>query len=123
VDYRIYLLDGGDHISAGEFFSASNDKEAAEIAASIYEVCSDAFEGYEVWHGAVCILPNGHNRNWTVPRIEDVIEARQDNILDLEDRLQRSYACMNRSRKLLEVQARLRQQRQRAGDADPRAGR
>jgi hypothetical protein len=35
--------------------------------------------------------PNGHDHTtWKVPSLEDVIAARQEDILDLEDRMQRS---------------------------------
>jgi hypothetical protein len=41
-------------------------------------------------------------------RLSDVVSARQENILDLEDRLQRTFACVIRSRKLSETATALR---------------
>ena len=109
MEYRVYLLDQNNHITAAETFSAADDAEAVEVAVSLHDACSDAFAGVEVWCGPKCVLPAGHERSAPiVPRLEDVVEARQNNVLDLEDRLQRSHATMKRSRKLLAVQARLR---------------
>jgi hypothetical protein len=109
MEYRVYLLDASNHINAAESFAAANDEEAIEIAASLHEACSDAFDGYEVWREANCISPNGHHRRApTVSSREEVIEARKHDILDLADRLQRSFPCVGRSKKLLETKFKLR---------------
>ena len=109
MHYRFYLLDQDGHIKAAETFSSPNDSMARETANLAYDACSDEFENYELWRGSErvagrCDRANGAGQL----RISDVVSARQDNILELEDRLQRTFACVRRSRKLLETTAALR---------------
>jgi hypothetical protein len=102
MKYRLYLLDENAHFRAGESFSAVGDTEAAEIAAAVYNACADVFDGYELWRGTQCVL---QIRNCLVPdgpiTLSDVVAARQENVLDLEERLQRTFACVAASRTLL----------------------
>jgi hypothetical protein len=39
--YRFYLLDSDRHIRAAESFCASDETEAKQVAATVYEACSD----------------------------------------------------------------------------------
>ncbi len=102
MKYRLYLLDENAHFRAGESFSATSDMEAADIAAAVHSACADVFDGYELWRGAHCVL---QIRNGLVPAgnvtLSDVVAARQENVLDLEERLQRTFACVSASRTLL----------------------
>ena len=109
--YRVYLLGPDAGIRAGEFFVAADDTAATEIATALYQSCSDVFADYELWQGTKCVAPGGPKWKPKV-NVEQIVHARQDNIMDLEDRLQHGFTCVNRSRKLLEVSAQLRERRQ-----------
>ncbi len=105
--YRLYLLDAVDRISAAESFSVAGDRAASEVAAYIFDSCSDTFKGYELWQGAHRIA-----RGIAMPAIperEAKIREHQDTIADLEERLQRGFACVNRSQRLFEAAVRLKQ--------------
>jgi hypothetical protein len=101
MNYRVYLLDDLAAIRAAESFSATEDGEAAHVAAVLFEACGDVFHGYELWRGSERIAPRPQPASAS-RGLEDVILSRQDIVLDLEDRLQRTFACVNQSRKLLE---------------------
>jgi hypothetical protein len=107
--YRIYLLDENASIEAAEFYTAKDDTEATEIAASLHASCSDAFRSYELWHGreriAQCVTDRGAD-----PDIA-ALHKYQDVILGLEKRLEKSFACLKRSRKLAEAARQLRELR------------
>jgi hypothetical protein len=107
--YRFYLLDQDSHIKAAETFSAPDDAGAHEVASLVYGACNDEFGSYELWRGAQRVAGgcDGVNAAGELT-LADVILARQENVLDLEDRLQRTFACVRRSRKLLETTAALR---------------
>ena len=109
MQYRYYLLDGDDHIRAAETFSALDDAVARETAKLVYSGCNDEFEKYELWCGGERVA-RGCNRADAAGelRLSDIVAARQESILDLEDRLQRTFACVRRSRKLLEATTTLR---------------
>jgi hypothetical protein len=72
-------------IGAAESFSAPDDLAAAQVRAIVQECCSDMFEGYEVWRGSKYVARTRKGKKVT---LQDVVMARQENILDLEDRLQ-----------------------------------
>ncbi|MFL5279869.1 MAG: hypothetical protein ACJ8AW_02435 [Rhodopila sp.] len=96
---------------AAEFFSASGDRAAAQVAALVHDASSDVSTGYELWREADRIASGRHAPQAAAgPKHEDVIQAHQDIIVDLEERLQRAFACVARSRKLVETAAKVRQQ-------------
>jgi hypothetical protein len=109
MQYRFYLVDVNDRIRAGESFSASDDREAREVAALVHDNCSDAFAGYELWRGTARIAHFRQEQPGTGEiNLTDVVRRRQANILELEDRLQTTFSCMRESRKLLKATALLR---------------
>jgi len=110
MNFRIYLLDATSRIRAAESFSADDDVEAGEIAAATYDACSDVFEGYELWRGATCIARDRRQAKDAV-RLNawEIAMMRQDNILDLEDRLHRSFACIRESSRMLTISSQLRE--------------
>jgi len=109
--YRIYFLDAQNGIMAAEFFSASGDRAAAQVAALVHDASSDVSTGYELWREADRIASGRHAPQAAAgPKHEDVIQAHQDIIVDLEERVQRAFACVARSRKLVETAAKVRQQ-------------
>jgi hypothetical protein len=109
VIYRFYLLDQENHINAAESFSAPDDMVAAETAGLVYRACNDQFESYELFQGAKRVAGSRvHADGAGMLKLADVVMARQENILDLEERLQSGFACVRRSKKLLETTAALR---------------
>ncbi|MGE0223696.1 MAG: hypothetical protein AB7S57_10570 [Acetobacteraceae bacterium] len=120
MQYRLYLLTSDKHIRAGQSFAAQDDSEATAIGATLYDACSDEFAGYEVWRGPVMLK---HGRPAGITGLEEIIQARQQSLLDLEDSLQRSFACVHRSRRLLETTDRLRDGLQQSARTPPDLGR
>ncbi|HTW70615.1 MAG TPA: hypothetical protein VME47_12065 [Acetobacteraceae bacterium] len=117
MNFRIYLLDATCRIRAAESFSATNETEAAEMAAATYDACSDVFEGYEVWCGSARLLRGRRTEPGEITlNAWDVVMMRQENILDLEDRLSRSFACVRESCRLLAVSGQLRELSRFEGD-------
>jgi hypothetical protein len=115
--YRLCLLGKSSDIRAAEAFLAEDDVRANEIALSVFSACCDDFDGYEIWNGATMIScgrgpqPPG---DWRA-----ITQASQREVLDLEDRMQRTFACVSKSRQLLDATARLRTLI--AGESDLRA--
>jgi hypothetical protein len=104
--YDLRLLDRDARVGAAESFSAPDNVAAAQVGALVRECCSDVFAGYEVWRGSECIARTIKGRKVTP---EDVVLARQENILDLEDRLQTTFACVRRSKMLMQITAQWRE--------------
>ena len=102
MNYRIYLLDGESHIRAAETFSAGNDVAARELAATVFNACSDAFCNFELWRGPTFVAA-GRADGQQEMNIEEFVAGRQQASVDLEERLQRSFECVARSKRLLEV--------------------
>jgi len=103
MNYRLYLFGKARRIRAAEHFGADNDIRAIGIAESVFSFCCDDFEGYEVWNGMTMIaddrsLPEA-SRWWAIT------QASQRDVLDLEDRVQRTFRSVSKSRQLLEAAA------------------
>ena len=107
--YRFYLLDQDNHIKAAETFCAADDATAQETADLVYDACDDEFQRYELWRNGERVTTGWVGANVARgSRLSDVVSTREENILDLEDRLQRTFTCVRRSRKLLEITSALR---------------
>ena len=106
MDYRFYLLDESDRVRAGEHFAAPDDAIATQLAAWVHKTCSDVFDGYEVWRGTTRVAAR-NEIDFETPTVRAVIEQRQASVCDLEERLQRTFACVRQSKRLLEATARL----------------
>jgi hypothetical protein len=107
--YRFYLLDRDDHIRAAETFCSPDDATAQETADLVYDACDDEFRRYELWRSGERVARGWPGANAAgAPRLSDVVSAREENILDLEERLQQTFACVRKSRKLLEITSALR---------------
>jgi hypothetical protein len=104
--YRLYLLGKASDVRAAEAFLAEDDVRAVGIALSVFSTCCDDFDGYEVWNGATMISrgpgPRKPSKFWAIT------QANQREVLDLEDRMQRVFACVRDSRKLLDATTKLR---------------
>jgi len=101
--YRLYLLDAAQKIAAAEAFIATDDLEALETAAILFRATDDVFAAYEVWCGPRHVTGAGvwHQADGT--GLADLAEGQQLRMLDLEERLLSSFACVRRSRALLEA--------------------
>lgn len=111
MHYRFYLVDGGDRFQAAEAFSAPDDAQAAAIAGFCHQACSDVFDGFELWRGTDRVAKYSIALAGAAaagPAFAEVVRGHQQTILELEDRLQSTFACIRHSKKLLEVTAGLR---------------
>lgn len=103
--YRVYLLQATDQILAAETLSATDDHEAIAIAATVHDACSDACGGYEVWRGAERIAGTHAGRiSARSTTLADLTERHQQSVIDLEERMQRTFSILAKSRRLLQVQ-------------------
>jgi PII-like signaling protein len=109
MHYRLYLYDSEDHVSAAETYSATNDREALEIGHAVFEAASDHFKRHEVWCGATLLKGVlGFRRTLA---LTEVMNRHEENVLELEERLQRTFNSVKRSRNLLETIDRLRERK------------
>jgi len=120
MNYWLYLLNCTDDLRAADSFMSEDENEAREIAAATYDACSDVFDGYELWHCGKLIVKKKGRRVpkrpplpvplWSSMGTEpiEVERRRQENALELEERLQETFTCIRESRKLLVATARLR---------------
>lgn len=99
MNYRLYLLGKARHIRSAESFSADDDVHAIGIAESVFSYCCDDYDGYEVWNGMTMVADDrtlpGPSCWWAIT------QASQRDVLDLEDRVQRTFASVSKSRELL----------------------
>jgi hypothetical protein len=112
--YRLYFVDKADHFRAAQVFEAASDIEAVQIAELVHDACSDVAPRFELWCGAAPVATSRGRR--PAPDLATVIRERQQQVLDLEDIVQRSYSSLAHSRKLMERSAALRRQLAREAD-------
>jgi len=103
MHYRLYLLDDAQKIAAAEAFIANDDLEALETAAILFRSTNDVFAAYEVWCGPRHVTGAGVRHQVDGTGLVDLAEGQQIRMLDLEERLLSSFACVRRSRALLEA--------------------
>jgi len=106
-DYRVYLYDSDNKIRAAEGFVAADDLEALEIGAVLYRATQDVFYRHEVWCGARHLTGAMAARGLRTPTLDEMAKARQLRAVDVEERLASSFACVRRSRVLLQEVDRL----------------
>jgi hypothetical protein len=100
--YRVYLLNSERRVRAAESFLSENDKAACEEAALLLGFCDDIFAGFELWRGPRCIsVETGARQSSVLPSWEDIGHARQELVIQLEIRMQRTFAAVRESQKLL----------------------
>jgi hypothetical protein len=96
MNCRLYLFRDG-HIIAGQSFLAFSDEEALEMCSAVYDDCSDVADSCEVWHGDQLKAAV----SWKSRRARFPVEtALQANIVELEEALSSSFACIRESRRL-----------------------
>jgi hypothetical protein len=103
LQYRIYLLNLEGRIAAAESFYSTGDDEAAAMAFDIYSLSSDVIVGYELWRGAMRLVEAKDRPRPVPPDFDGMIISRQARTLELEERLQSTFACIRESRQLMEA--------------------
>jgi hypothetical protein len=103
--YRIYLTGRENSIEAAAYYSAEEEPEAIEIASSVHGTCSDVFGGYELWRGQRRVVPMQADRPVYEEDDADIaaLMKHQAVVLDVEEQLQKGFACVRRSRKLVSL--------------------
>lgn len=103
MNYRVYLLEANGTSVLGESFSTEFDNEALWIASVIYNACSDVFPACEVWRGSTMMakLPLASQPPAPAPLLSP--EVCQKTAIELAERLQRSFACVRESRRLMDA--------------------
>jgi hypothetical protein len=100
--YRYYLTGSEGRILAAGNFVAEDDTEASEIARVICDSSEGECLGYELWRGPQKVEANPvrylSKRKLTVDRLT---RACQLVMVDLEDSMQRSFACIASSKALM----------------------
>lgn len=111
MNYRVYLMDEHRHIRAAESFAADCNNEALEITAVLYDACSDTFPACELWQANTMIgrLPASSPQADGFAHDYLGLGRRQRDILELEELLRQSFACMRESRRLLRAMDDLKQ--------------
>lgn len=99
VNYQVYFRDHGGCIVAGEAFAATDNDEAVEVVLALHSACSDYYERCELWRETQCIAVSSHRdlQRWSAV-IGQLRRERQQRLLDLEELLETSYACLRDSK-------------------------
>jgi hypothetical protein len=107
MQYRIWFYRGHlgpqPHFAALHSFHADSAQDAAEIAFDLYSLCSDAVTSYELWCNTECLVQALDRPTPGYPKIQRRTELRQAQMVEHEEMLQASYACIRQSRKLMET--------------------
>jgi hypothetical protein len=98
--YRVYLADSGDHFRAAEFFNATDDRAAKEIALALYGSCTTSFHSVELWQGSRRVMRQ--SRDGVRPLdLQNLIDKQQESVAELEEMLARSHQCVRESQQLM----------------------
>jgi hypothetical protein len=101
MDYRLYLFDLRGEIAAAVPFLAGDDLEAMELGALILRESRDVFSKHEVWSGVRHLT--GSNLVVLSLGVQQMPDARQRRVAEIEMNLASSFACIRRSQLLLEA--------------------
>jgi hypothetical protein len=97
--YRFYFYE--DHIVGRFDFEADYDDRAEEIAEILFEACEDSCSSWEIWDGAVFIARGPQRPTSASLRVPELIEQRQENIIQYEEAIQTSKWAIASSQRLL----------------------
>jgi hypothetical protein len=100
MEYRLYLLGADDRIRAAESFLAENDTAAIEVASAVFGCCSTDFPNAEVWRGPQRLTRISKGIG-AAAGLRQLMDRRQENVAQLEELLERSFACVRESRELM----------------------
>jgi hypothetical protein len=101
LEYRVYLFNLEGRIAAAQSFYSTSDDEAAEMAFDLYSLSSDVVVGYELWCGTLRLIEANNRPQPMLPNLDDMMISRQARMLELEERLQSTFACIRESRQLM----------------------
>jgi hypothetical protein len=98
--YQLFLLASGELGTRLEFF-ADDDEEALENGSLLFEACSDVCSSYELWNGSQLLI---RGRPAGAPTaLQTLSEARQSQMLQMEESLHSSRWCITRSNRLADA--------------------
>lgn len=100
--FYIYLLDEAGRTRAGDSFAARSYLEAADTAAILYEACSDAFAGYELWCGHHRLLRTLAPPAAASDEFQRLAAEHQEEVVALEESLKDASLEARTSRRLLQ---------------------
>jgi predicted transcriptional regulator len=101
MEYRLYLIDAKNRIRAAESFVADGELEAKEIATAIYESCYASFDCIELWQGARVVMRKFSSDIITTGDLWTLIAKRQESVAQVEEAMERSFACIRESEQLM----------------------
>ena len=108
ASYRIYFF-AERAIRGRHDFDADNDQAAIQVGYVLFDACSDDCRSFDLWQGP---------RRIAVPRLfvpktfDELSAANQECVVDTEERIVRSEWNIARSRRLLEMLARRKPERE-----------
>jgi hypothetical protein len=114
MQYRIYLRDADNSIRAAETFVAKDDPEAKEVATALYGSCSKSFDSAELWRGTEMVMRQFSGVVLPTPNLKQLVDKRQESVAQLEEMLERSFACVRESRELMATLHTIRRDRAKA---------
>ena len=116
MNYRLYLFGESGRTFTGEAFVADDDKRAISLALTIFSARGGEIGGYELWRDSVKIADDRSSAN-AIPRWA-MAQARQGDVLDLENQMQTSFQWLKRIERLFAASSKLRDTRQRRHGKD-----
>lgn len=111
MQYRIYLIGGGNRIRAAESFIAQNDVEATEVATALYGSCASSFQSVELWRGNAVVMRQRSDAVKATAELQALIDRRQESVAQLEEVMERSFECVRQSRQMMSALGRIREGR------------
>ena len=102
MNFRVYLLDGVNHIRAAHAFATESEAEAADIGKTLFSSCDDVFTSCEVWQGPSRIYHNQTPLNYAGEPLAEMSERCQRLIVEMEETLWTSFSAIRESTKLLD---------------------
>jgi hypothetical protein len=101
--YRVYFRTSDGFIRGREDFAADDDVTALVMAETVFETCSDTVHYFDLWCGDRIVLePRPSSLT-----LLDVIERRQNNIVEMEANIRDGAWAIASSRRLLRTLAAL----------------
>jgi hypothetical protein len=95
--YRVYFRTGDGFIRGREDFQADDDVTALVTAETVFEACSDTVRYFDLWCGdRIVVEPRP-----SALTLLDVIEKRQNNIVEMEESIRDGSWAVASSRRLL----------------------
>lgn len=95
--YRLYFMAEGRRVLGQYDFPAESDAAALDVAQPVFDACSDRARSFEVWHGARLMASGAGSMT-----LKEIIDKRQTQVVELEERIRDSKWAVGSSQRLLE---------------------